>query len=236
MQPLVTFQGLLAIACALSFGCSGHSTDRSTARRSSVAVGADSIPLDSCVALDRLARPQNRVFEPGDSLPPPHPGSWTAVKRLSLGAFSIEPPAGTTLGRRDSLFVAVLDFPTCRYFCALDITLIRDSISRSLDDYVASLRVVDTAKNADAADWIPGPPRSVALGSDRGLAMETPCGDCTSAQVIVRRGNTVAHIGYSLDDRDGYHPGVMCRLARVATTFRWIEGATSISTRSFNER
>jgi hypothetical protein len=54
--------------------------------------------------------------------------------------------------------------------------------------------------------------------------------------VIVRRGNTVAHIGYSLDDRDGYHPGVMCRLARVATTFRWIEEATSISTRSSTER
>jgi hypothetical protein len=66
--------------------------------------------------------------------------------------------------------------------------------------------------------------------------METTCGDCTSGQVVVKRGFDVAHIGYSLDDRDGYHPGVMCRLARVATTFRWMERADTMSTRSSRKR
>jgi hypothetical protein len=51
--------------------------------------------------------------------------------------------------------------------------------------------------------------------------MSTPCGDCTSGEIVTKRGRTVAYIAYSIDDRDGYQPGLICRFARVASTFAW---------------
>jgi hypothetical protein len=116
----------------------------------------------------------------------------------------------------------ISELPGCRYFCGLEVNFVHDSIDRSLDDYAASLRVVDTARNPDDEMWRPGPARPIRLTRSDGLIMETPCGDCTSGQILAKRGRTVAHIGYSLDDRDGSQPGMMCRLARAASTFDWL--------------
>lgn len=221
--------GILACIAAL-LGCS-ENRGRPRIERAGVAVVPDSIALDSCEKLDRLAVPQRRVLLPGETVPHPHPGSWSEVKRLSLGAVSIEVPSVTTVGRTDSMFLALLDFPTCRYFCAISIALVHDSLDRSLDAYVASLRIVDSVADPDADRDRPGPPRPIGVGPDRGLIMDTPCGDCGSSDIVVRRGETVAHIDLNIDDREGYQPGVMCRLARAATTFRWIDPHATISLR-----
>jgi hypothetical protein len=37
----------------------------------------------------------------------------------------------------------------------------------------------------------------------------------------VARADTVAEIMYSIDDREGYNPGLACRMARVAQSFQW---------------
>jgi hypothetical protein len=224
------FVGISALACSAS------ATDRGLERTPARVAALDTIPLDSCAALDHFATAQQRVREPGEVIPEPHSGSWADVRRLSLGAVSIDVPNGITLGRWDSTTIAMYDFPTCRFFCALSITLVRDSASRSLDAYAASLRAVDTAADPNASRDLPGPPRPLTVGPERGLLMTTPCGDCTSSEVVVTRAHTVAHIGYSIDDRDGYQPGVMCRLTRAATSFRWIDAEASISTPSSTER
>ena len=220
------------LACAVIVGCSTRPDRRPVQADGETA--ADSIPLDSCAKLDQLGTPQARVLQPGEVIPGPQPGSWADVKRVAFGAFSIEVPAVTTLGRIDSAFVSVVDFPTCRYFCGINVDLVHDSVYTSLDAYVAHWRDLDTVGDPDAERS--GPPRPIRVGPDRGLVMETPCGDCGSEDLIVKRGNTVAHISFSMDDREGNQPGVRCRLTRAATTFRWIDPRAGISVRSSNER
>jgi hypothetical protein len=203
--------GFVAVACSSSEKPDSRSHD----------IRAELVRLDSCTTLDSAARPQDRVLEAGETVPLPHPGTWETVKRVSLDSFSIEVPTVATVSAanaHDSHWISGL--PGCRYSCGMEIILERDSVSRSLDQYVASLRVVDTTTNPDAADWVPGPPRVISVGGERGLIMETSCGDCMSGQAVVKRGRTIAHIMYSLDVRD-YQPGLMCRMARIATTFQW---------------
>lgn len=219
------------VSCA-ALACSAGRDD-GHARSAAIARAADTIALDSCAKLDRLAAPQLRVLQPGETIPAPHAGSWDNVKRLNLGIGTIDVPSSTTLGRTDSTFVAVVDFPTCRYFCDISITLVRDSVNRSLDDYVASFRAVDTT---DPNDEPPGPPRPFRVGPDTGRMMEMPCGDCGGSDIVVKRGNTVAHIGYNLDDREGHQPGIECRLTRAAATFRWLDSKAAISVRQPGER
>lgn len=221
------------VATAVVVGCSGRRVENHSAK-ADVRLAADTIALDSCASLDRLAAPQRTVLQPGEVIPAPHPGTWTDVKRLNFGAVSIEVPRTTTLGRTDSASVAIFGFPACRYFCAINITLVHDSIDRSLDAYVASLRAVDTV--ADPDDERPGPPRAIRVGPDRGFIMDMPCGDCGSEDLVVKRGNTIARISSIMDDREGHQPGVECRLTRVATTFRWIDPNAAISTRPSNGR
>lgn len=221
------------VATAVVVGCSSRRADRHSAK-ADVGLAEDSIALDSCARLDRLAAPQRSVLQPGEVIPAPHPGVWTDVKRLNFGAVSIEVPTTTTLGRTDSVFVAVFNFPTCRYFCSISIALVHDSTNRSLDAYVASFRSVDTVADPDAER--PGPPRAIRVGSDRGFIMDMPCGDCGSEDLVVKRGSTIARISSSIDDREGHQPGVECRLTRVATTFRWIDPNAAISTQSSNGR
>jgi hypothetical protein len=65
------------------------------------------------------------------------------------------------------------------------------------------------------------------MGSDRGALIDVFCGDCNSAEIMVSRGQRTAILEFSIDDRDGYQPGIMCRLARVASSYRWIVGSDS---------
>lgn len=223
---------VLSIATVIA-GCSGRPSDRRLGRTVDPPA-TDSISLDSCASLDRLGRPQGRVLAPGETVPAPRAGSWTAVKPLSVGAFQIAIPTVTTVSRPDSMSIAVFDFPNCRYFCAINITLVHDSTHRSLDDYVTSLRAVDTTGDPDAARDRPGLPRPIRIGPDRAFAMDVPCGDCTVVDVVVKRSNTIAHLSSSIDDGEGYQPGLMCRLTRVAATFQWLDPNAAIS--SLNSR
>jgi hypothetical protein len=207
---------------AFVLACSPSDAARSAKGRDSAIAMADTITLDSCASLDRQARAQNRMPEPGDTVPPPKAGSWTDVKQVSLDSFSIEVPRVASVRPRDAHgSYWITDLPTCRYFCAIQVTLTHDSLGQTVNEYVARLRVVDTTENPDAVDWIPGPPRAVNVHGDQGLMMETACGDCTAGQIVLIRNRTIAHLSYSLDDRDGYQPGLMCRLARAASTFQW---------------
>ena len=206
------------VTLAVAISCSQTSHDQSAL---AIATARDTISLDSCASLDANGAPQNRVLEPGETIPPAHAGSWAATKRVVRDSFQLEVPSVANVGFKDGQGTYwVADLPGCRYFCVLGITFQTDSIDRSLDQYVASLRVVDTGKDADPE--IPGPPHSIRLAKSDALIMSTPCGDCTSGQIVTKRGRTVAYIGYSLDDRDGYQPGLLCRFARVASTFAWL--------------
>ncbi len=208
------------LACLISLlACSTKATDRAPDGKPSLVAAIDSISLDSCATLDRQSHPQARVLAPGETIPAPLPGSWSEVKRLSAGPYSLVVPRTTTVARPDSTVVAIFDFPGCRFFCALNVGLVDDSLDRSLDAYVASQRVADSAADPGAVADIGPPPTPIHLGQQRGLIMDGDCGDCTERDIIVRRGRRVAHIGLSIDDRDGYQPGIMCRMTRVATTF-----------------
>ncbi len=209
----------VAIALLLATACSRADRAQSTI---AALAAQDTVSLDSCATLDAKSAPQRRVLEPGETVPPPHQGSWTATKPAGLDSFRIIIPtvARTRLdSTRGSYFISEL--PGCRYFCGLEIDFIQDSVDRPLEDYAATLRIVDTAEDPDAELWRPGTPRPIRLTHADGLIMETPCGDCTSGQIIVKRGHTIAHIGYFLDDRDGFQPGLVCRLVRTASTFAW---------------
>jgi hypothetical protein len=180
----------------------------------------DTLALDSCVRLDREGRAQNAEPVVGERVPAPNAGSWNAVKRVTGNGFSIEVPTVTV---RDSTHgsYSITGFPGCRYFCSLDVALEIGAARETVDQYVARLRIIDTVNNPDAADWIPGPPRVVSVQGERGLMMETPCGDCTAGEIVIARETHVARISYNLDDREGDQPGLMCRLARTAASFRW---------------
>ena len=182
----------------------------------------DTTGLDSCARLDAGARRQANASLPEDALPSPRPGSWADAKRVTLDSFSIEIPAVARARTRDedgSYWVDSL--PTCRFFCALQITFSHDSTGRGLDAYADALRTVDSTAGEDAKDWLPGPPSPITVDGDAGIRMETACGDCTSGEIVVMRDRRIATIAYNIDDRDGYQPGLVCRLERVARTFKW---------------
>lgn len=104
--------GMIALVLASSPGDATHSANE---RDSFVAV-ADTIGLGSCASLDRHARAPKGMPEPGDTVPPPNPGSWTDIKRVALDSFSIEVPRVAAVrhrNARDSYLITNL--PTCRW-------------------------------------------------------------------------------------------------------------------------
>src|SRR5262245_37781891 len=103
----------------------------------------------------------------------------------------------------------------------LALSFVHDSAGSGLDGYVTRLRTPARGEVAGEMDDMPGAPRAIVVNGARRLLMETPCGDCTSAVLLLQRGKTLASIDISVDDRDGYQPGLMCRLTRVAATFVW---------------
>jgi hypothetical protein len=184
---------------------------------------------DSCASLDTLAHGQNSALAPGESIPPRHPGSWSETRRVSAGAFTLDVPKLTAIGRTDSAHVAMYGFPDCRFFCSLSVTLVQDSADQSLDAYVAGLRPGRSPPDPDQDSDSRGAPQPLYVGQEPAVIMEMPCGDCTSREVVTRRGRRVARIDFGIDDRDGFQPGIMCRLTRVATTFRWADAHAGIA-------
>jgi hypothetical protein len=51
--------------------------------------------------------------------------------------------------------------------------------------------------------------------------MELPCGDCTTAELLVARGRTIAEVTYNIDDREPATKALACHLTRVARSFMW---------------
>jgi hypothetical protein len=175
---------------------------------------------DTCAKLDTAARRQATTeIAP---LPPRQAGAWTVTRKVTLDAFSLEIPVVARARSRDAHGVYWVDsLPRCRFFCALEITFARDSTTRSLESYIAARRMIDTTANPDAADWQPQPPHYVTLGGKRAALMETTCGDCVSGEVLFFRSGQVARLAWSTDDREGFQPGLVCRLQRMAGTFEW---------------
>jgi hypothetical protein len=175
---------------------------------------------DSCAKHDAAARTQQSMDT--TPLPPRQGGSWTVTRRVRLDEFSLGIPVVARARSRDAHGAYWVDsLPGCRFFCALEITFARDSTTGSLESYIAARRMVDTTSNPDAADGQPGPPRYVTFGTQRAALMETRCGDCTSGEVLFFRAGQVARLAWSIDDREGFQPGLVCRLQRMASTFEW---------------
>ena len=209
---------VLAAAMVLS-ACTPRDEPRKTATataRGLPAVGA----TDSCAGYDKAARPQQTAEM--TALPPARAGSWTVTRKITLDSFSLEIPEVARIHPRDAHGVYWVDsLPDCRFFCALEITFERDSTTQSLESYIAARRTVDTTGNPDAADWQPGPPRYVSFGGRRAAVMETACGDCASGEVLFSQSGAVARLAWNIDDREGFQPGLACRLEKVAGTFQW---------------
>jgi len=207
----------MTAACLLFAACSRAEHQRAI----ETAAKGDTISLDSCAKLDEKAYPQSRVLEPGEVIPPPSPGSWTTEKRVTIDSTELVIPVVAKVSTGDAHTYYVSDLPGCSYFCAVAVTFVTDSLDRTLVEYRATLRNVDLIKDPDAAMGVPGPSRPIRLARSDGLIMETPCGDCNSEQILTKHGRTIASIAFSLDDREGFQPGLMCRLARVASSFAW---------------
>jgi len=207
-------------------GSAADSVSASPARpdavRHAATMAADSIALDSCARLDRDARTQRRVPQAGEAISPPREGSWLATRIAATPRFTIELPAAASPLRLtpDSGF-ATDSFPGCRYSCIVSVRFRRDSLHEGAGGYVDRLRRDAIASGEDGADWAFGPSRRMHVDGKGAVLVDVPCGDCSSASVYVSRGDTLAEITYSIDDREGYQPGIACRLARVARSFQW---------------
>ena len=188
----------------------------------------DSIPLDSCARLDAAARPQQRVREPGEVDPIPAAGSWTetVVVQDSAGRLSVPKTASVTYRPNPHYSMVVNAFPGCRYSCSLSVRYAAVA-PRSDRSPPADSAAAPESPNADADEWQPGPPRPISMGSDRGELSDQPCGDCTSAEILLTRGQRRAILEFGIDDRDGYQPGIKCRMARVASSYRWLVDSAS---------
>jgi len=206
---------LVAVLVACTTGCH-RDMDRRAPQGTTAAAPfvVDSIRLDSCEVLDS----ENSLPVDSADIPPLHPGSWTTVMRVRRDSFSLEVPTVVEERAHDGAWW-LTGFPTCGRNCGLTLRLDRDTLSRSVDDYVARLRSVDTAAHPDR--WIPGLPRGVSVHGERGLLMSAPCGDCVEEDLALFGNGQIVSIEASVDNQVGYRPGLLCRLARVATTFRW---------------
>jgi hypothetical protein len=196
------------------------------AERRPVVMGADSISLDSCARLDNKSRPQGRVLQPGETINPIKAGSWSATRVVQAERFTIEVPVVVSelrivaLDRGDSRY-ALDGFPGCRYYCSLAVTFQHDSARAGAEAYVSRIRDEHEKAGDDAADWAPGPWHPMTVDGQLAGIVDIPCGDCTTRSVYTARADTIAEIELSIDDREGFQPGLACRLARVAQTFQW---------------
>jgi hypothetical protein len=109
----------------------------------------------------------------------------------------------------------VVGFPECKYICALEVRFADDTIPRTLEAFVASLRAQDSAA------YDPGPARRF-MGNEPGLVVAENCGDCTGAFVFYKGGGTIARVEVTVDDREAHQEQLMTQLLKVAGTFTWV--------------
>jgi hypothetical protein len=115
----------------------------------------------------------------------------------------------------------VVGFPACTYICALEVRFEDDTIARTLESFVASVRAQDSAENdPDVRAYDPGPARRL-MGNEPGLVVAENCGDCTGAFVFYKGWGTIARIEITIDDREAHQAELMTHLLKVAQTFRW---------------
>jgi hypothetical protein len=170
-------------------------------------------------------RPQPPVgrAHKANSVPQPHPGSWTDTRLVRGPGFALLVPAVATaeLHAADSIFW-ITDLPACRYFCAIEITRRPNPTGVPLKEFVMRLRAADsTENNRDLTAFQPGPLSVVQVGDQEGFLVQANCGDCTGASLFVSRGAAIAEIAYSIDDREVEEKSLANALLGVARTFHW---------------
>jgi hypothetical protein len=213
---------VLAALCVVAAVVACGDAQRTAALASHRSPAAMTLPLDSCERLDAQAHAQLRVFAPGESLPAPHVGSWVSTTTVDVDGLRLDVPLGVQVNPPNSEHVyALLGFPTCRFECMLTVRVTTDSSHRGLDAELAPLHTHPASSPDNEPPDPPGPPQFLTIGSERAAYMATPCGDCTSALLVAAHAGRIAHFDLTLDDQEGYQPGLLCRLARVAASAQW---------------
>jgi hypothetical protein len=219
-HPMRLVTAAVSIASLATLACRDTDTARDSAKHP--VTFSTAVSLDSCERIDAQARAQLRVFAPGESLPPPHPGSWTATKPVDIEDLRLDVPLGVEVNPPNREHVhALWDFPGCRFACSLSVLAISDSGHAGLDHYLGQLHSVSDAEPGDETSDVPGPSRFLTIDHERAAYMDTPCGDCTSALIVTIHAGRIFNFNLTLDDQEGYQPGLMCRLARVVASARW---------------
>jgi len=108
----------------------------------------------------------------------------------------------------------VVGFPDCQHVCVVEVRLVDDTIPRTLESFVASVRAEDSAV------YDPGPARRI-MGNEPGLVVAENCGDCMGAFVFYKGAATIARVEIAVDDREAHQEQLMAHLVKVAQTFRW---------------
>jgi len=164
-------------------------------------------------------------FRPGFGLP--HLGSWTSVKTFEAERFTIAYPASAKAELRHGdepgmRMLLISELPACRWPCFVSVQTWRDSTNVGLADYVHRHTHPDTSGgHADAADYAARLIDSIPLGGSPAMFVEEFCGDCTKFAIYSVSDDWMAHIEYSIDDRDGDNPELQHRLETVLRSFRW---------------
>lgn len=211
----------LSIAVALT-ACSA--CNRTEEHQPIVLATADTISLDSCARLDREGiKADSAIFFPDQPIPPVRTGDWNDIKRATADRFTIDVPNVASIVRRKSDgSYRITDFPGCISYCDITIVLENDSVSRSLDNYIANSATWDSMKKHPPIHGGPRPAQDINVGGEQARVFYTAgCPDCQDGQIFAKRDRTVAHISYLVGDINGFQPGLVCRVKRVASTFQW---------------
>jgi hypothetical protein len=183
------------------------------------------VPLDSCVARDKFAIIQPLdASRPNDTLDSPHPGSWTDLQVVGTDRYTLTIPAVAIWQRSHEEGVwSANDFPLCRYWCSVSVTIEPDSTGGGVAGSVTRIRADYSPIESENLIGSPGPSIPIRVGPLKGTRLDMPCGDCGSIYILAGRGKELARIEINIDDREGFTPGLTCRLLRVAQSFRFRE-------------
>jgi hypothetical protein len=159
----------------------------------------------------------------------PFPGSWTPTTVYQDSLFSIEYPASATIEHQPPATyyspsypqLVIGPLPECRWRCELRIMVHRDSTRDPLARIVAQTRAPKTRDEEGMAEGPQSLIDSMPFGPDRAVHFTNYCGDCGDYEFMTTHSPWVATIRYTLDDREGYNPALLARIAAVVRTFRW---------------
>jgi hypothetical protein len=159
----------------------------------------------------------------------PYPGSWTPTAVHQDSLFTIDYPASAKIEQRPpeprygrpnhELIIGPL--PECKWDCRMTIVVRRDSTHDVLARLVAAVRKPEPLNDDEMAEGRESVIDSIPFGPDPAVHFSDYCGDCNKYEFVTTHYPWVATIDYALDDREGYSPALLARIASVARTFRW---------------